>query len=200
MTPERCALADADHLEWTQDLENESVEWTYYETCSKEGAIWREAFRRTKLKSKTKELLPAYETYCVATNNLWDSPKEIFQFYNGRAKVEQTIEEHKNDYYLGDLVTQSFDVNDVITQATFLLYQLVSHFKKHCLDKADSKCRLATLRTIIFNVPAKILSGGRRTRLRVHNVLRDALYYGRLLARLNNLRTLFILAPVIDTS
>ncbi len=200
MLPERRALAEAEHLEWVKDLEDENIEWSYYETCSKSGAVWREAFRRKKIKSDQNELLPAYETYCVATNNLWDSPKEIFEFYNGRAKVEQTIEEHKNDYNLGSIVTHSFDVNDVITQATFLLYQMVNHFKKHCLDKVDSRCRLSTLRSIIFNVPARVVSSGRRTMLRVHNVFRDALYYGRLLARLSGLRTLFVLAPAIDSS
>lgn len=80
-----------------------------------------------------------------------------------------------------------------------MLYQLVSHFKRHCLDKADQPRRLSTLRTVIFNVPGRALSSGRRDWLRLQNLFRDKLTYDRILARVNELKSILVIAPQLDS-
>ena len=48
--------------------------------------------------------------------------------YNGRARIENTNCELKQDYNLGKIASQHFHVNDAIIQCTILLYQLVKSF------------------------------------------------------------------------
>ena len=199
MTPARQGQATSDQLQWVVDPDDKNVEYASYQTSSKAGWIWREAFKRTRIIAKKGELLPGYRYDCIATNDLDKAGWEVFKNYNKRARIENTNCELKNDYNLGKVVTQSFAVNDIITQSIVMLYQLVSHFKRTCLDKGDQRQRLGTLRVLLFNVPARLLSSGRRHWLRVQNVLRGKLTYGRILARLNALKTILVVAHRLDT-
>ena len=153
-------------------------------------------FKRERLEQKKGELLPGYKYHAVATNNLTQKPREVFKTYNGRTTIENTNCELKYDYALGDIVTESFRVNDLITQMTIIAYQFMSHFRRHCLDKVYEKCRLSTLRTLLFNVPARILSSGHREWLRVSNRFVDSNVYRRILARFQGYQSLWSLAPV----
>ena len=137
---------------------------------------------------------------CVATNDFTNEAWEIFTIYNGRAKIEKTIEELKNDYNLGGIVTQKFSVNDAITQMTLIAHQMLSYFRRNFMDKVHRNCRLATLRTILLNVPARILTSARRTWTRVYNRLLEPQVYARILARLGSFRSTWFLEPASSTS
>lgn len=200
MTPARVAQANSPTLKWEQDLFDEDVEYASYETRSTKGFAWREIFKRVKSRKKSGELLGDQMTFCLATNDLKKSNSSCYSFYNGRARIENTILEMKEDFALGDIVTQWFGVNDAITQMTIILYQLFSHFKRHCLDKAFQPKRLSTLRTQIFNVPARILTSGRRTWARVYNRFHGAQFYGRIFARIMRLRTVLVVAHRLSSA
>ena len=199
MIPTRQALARSPGLQWKKQNEKDLVEWATYDTCTSAGTPWREVFKRTFIPRRPGEMFDSYEYQCVATNHGRKEPWAVFEFYNRRARIEKTIDEFKDDYNLGSIVTQWFHVNDAITQATIILYQLVAHFKRHLMDKADKKMRLATLRTLYFAVPARFVETARRATIRIQNVFRNGMTYGRILARLLNLKTLLVIVPIPDS-
>ena len=71
---------------------------------------------------------------------------------------------------------------------------MLSHFKRHCLDKADQDKRAATLRDSLIKVPAEILRTSRREWLRVYTQFFDGLVYARIFARIEALKNVFVLA------
>ena len=200
MNAARVAQANTPALKWEKDIFDEDVEYASYETLSAKGYAWREIFKRVKSRKKTGELLGDQMTYCLATNDLKKSNSSCYSFYNGRARIENTILEMKEDFAIGNIVTQWFGVNDAITQMTIILYQLFSHFKRHCLDKAFQPKRLSTLRTQVFNVPSRMLTSGRRTWSRVYNRFHGTLFYGRIFARIMGLRTVLVVAHRLSTA
>lgn len=200
MTAARVAQANSQNLKWEKDFFDEDVEYSSYETRSAKGYVWREIFKRVRSRKKSGELLGDQMTFCLATNDLKRSNSSCYTFYNGRARIENTILEMKEDFALGGIVTQWFSVNDAITQMTIILYQLFSHFKRHCLDKAFQPKRLSTLRSQVFNVPARILTSGRRTWARVYNRFHGTLFYGRIFARIMSLRTVLVVAHRLSTA
>ena len=199
MSESRTMQALSDHLVWQTAESEKGVEHACRETRTKKGFVWREVFKRSRIFDKQRELLPGYRYDCIATNELKKPPSDVYKTYNGRARIENTNCEMKQDYHLGKIATQHFHVNDVITQSTIMLYQLVKHFQRHCLDKADQNLRLCTLRTKLFNVPAITISSARREWLRVHNVFKDFLAYSRIFARIIALRTVLVRVGVADT-
>jgi len=62
---------------------------------------------------------------------------------------------------LGKIVTDSFDANDVITQATMMAYMLIQVLKNEVLPPKMNRMRLSTLRTQVFNIPAFIIKKAR---------------------------------------
>lgn len=200
MIEARKRLAMSDSLMWSSppsDWEDDTQgEYASYKTNTAKGWEWVENFKRVKDDSEGS----GYRYSCVATNDVDKKPWEAYAFYNGRARVENDICELKNDYALGKIVTQSFQVNDIITQATLTLFMLVNTFKRNCLDKKDRNKRLGTLRQMIFSVPAEILRSGRREWYRIYNNHFDGLSYSRILARIDGLRVLLSLIPILDTS
>ena len=196
MSEARRALAGTKGLEWTRPDPDSEEEFSSYETVTKEGWQWREVFKRQP-KPETRD---GYTYQCIATNDLSKKDSDCFSFYNGRALIENQIRELKEDYALGSIVTKSFAVNDVITQATVILSQLVKHFTRHCLDKVFKNSTLKSLRRIIFHVPAEILRTGRKQWYRVYNPDLDVNTYGRIFARIEALATLLIMVPYLDSS
>ena len=192
-------IADSSPLKWIKQNPDNDVEWAVYETNTKARSPFNLVFRRERIQSDQPELLPSYKTLAVATNDMNKVPWEVFEIYNKRARIEKTNEELKNDYFLGDIITQQFAVNDIITQITIIAYQIMSKFRRCCLDKRFANTTLATLRTIFFNVPARILSTGHRTWTRVYNRLVDINVYLRTCARLMALQTVWAVTPEAKT-
>jgi hypothetical protein len=195
MTGAVLPLATSSTLVWGRRDGDDDAEYAVYDTITEDKQPFRLMFKRERLAEKNGELLPGYKYHAVATNNLTDKPWEAFAAYNGRASIENTNCEMKNDYHLGKIVTDKFGVNDLITQMTIIAYQIMSHFRRHCLDKAFRNARLSSLRTILFNVPARMLTSGRREWSRVYNAFVDVTVYGRILARQLRYRTTWAIAP-----
>lgn len=200
MSESRSRLANNDKLVWTEDESDPDIEYSTYQTNTKSGYIWREIFKRVKDKDSKDLLFPSYKTYCLATNDLEMKPSRAFEFYNGRAKIENNIREMKHDYGLGKIITDSFAVNDAITQATILLYILIGHFKRNCLDQDDQRKKLATLRRQIFSIPARFLSSARYEWSRIYSIMIDKLKFNRIISRVRALATLLTIPIPNETS
>lgn len=200
MSESRQRLAVSEQLTWVDDEANPDISYAVYQTNTKEGYIWREVFKRVKDPDSRSLLFPSYKTYCLATNDLDMAPSRAYEFYNGRANIENNIREMKQDYGLGKLVTESFAVNDAITQATILLYILVGHFKRNCLDQDDQRKKLTTIRESIFKIPARYLSSSRYEWARIYSVLLEKLKFSRIVSRVKALATIFTIPIPLETS
>ena len=183
-------------LAWYSDPKRSGVEYASWLTNTALGTVYREIFRRTKIRQSQLSLLGAasYRYDCLATNDLSIKEWDAFDFYNGRANVENNIRELKYDYALGKIVTESFDANDAITQVTLLFYLLIQHFKRTLLREDMQRMQLSTLRWQVMNIPGQLFREARRTWVRIQNVFASEALYAEIYRKLLRLRS-WILAP-----
>lgn len=171
---------------WKRDPKTTDSELASVVTRTKEGTIYREVYKRTRLKKDQLSLLEetSFRYDCLVTNDLVMEEVEVYRSYNPRAGIENINREIKNDYNLGQLVTDDFDSNDVITQVTILAFTLMSHIKRNYLPKEMSRFQLQTLRWRLFQIPGRILWSARQSILRIANVFTGVEGY------LNSLRSI----------
>ncbi len=190
MSPSRKAQALNTFMTWKPDPDDPNIEYAMRKTVTWEGTPWNEIFKRVKDAENT----DGYKYNCLATNDFRAEPQAAYNFYNQRANIENVNSELKGDLGLGSIVTKWFDVNDIITQGIIILHQLLSHFKRTCLDKADREKRAATLSDNLFRTPAEIMRSSRREWLRVYTTLYDGLTFARIFARIEALTNVFVLS------
>jgi hypothetical protein len=70
--------------------------------CDKQRTLWNEIFKRTANLASTS----GYSFACIATNDLTAMPSAAYNFYNGRANIENTNSELKDELGLGSIVTK----------------------------------------------------------------------------------------------
>lgn len=186
----------SDELIWVPDERDPSVEFASRFTVTKAGTKWREIYKRSK--TENKQLLlgesASYRYDCLATNDLVKAENQAFAFYNGRAHIENNIREMKYDYHLGDIVTESFDANDAITQTTLLTYLMMTHFKQQALPPDMRKHQLSTIRSRIFHMPGRFMSMARKMYMKIHNVFVDKSIYASIFYRIKYSQS-WVLSP-----
>jgi hypothetical protein len=157
-------------LTWGPEVRG--ISYSSYMTVTSTGTKVREIYKRTALGTGQLSLgdISLYRYDCLSTNDFTIEEDKAFEVYNKRAHIENAIKELKEDYQLGKIVTDSFDANDVITQATMLAYMLVQILKNEVLPTNMARMRLSTLRTQVFNVPACIVHWARREITRIQNI------------------------------
>jgi Transposase DDE domain group 1 len=192
-------------LVWRKNPDDAKDAWEYAANMTKTqgGSTWREVFKRTAVILDEKADLGlsgvvGYRYQCVATNDFIIEDWKTYPEYNGRSNIENTIKEGKYDYALGDIVTDSFDANDVITQVTILAFNLMAHLKTKVLPVNMAKMWLSTLRTQLFNIPGWLFSHAGKRCLRLYNVFVGAEIYASIYARLKSLRSLVLSPPESD--
>ena len=166
-------------------------------TMTGKKTYYREIFKRTLLQNEGQLSLGELSSYrydCLVTNDLLMDEDKAFEFYNGRANIENGIRELKYDYQLGKIITDDFGANDVITQLTLLTYLLMSHFKNEVLPDNMKKMKLSTLRNQLFNIPGRLLSFARQQFTRIQNIFVGEEVYAKIFEKLRTLNT-WVLAP-----
>jgi len=98
----------------------------------------------------------------VVTNDLTLSPEDGFNFYNGRANVENCIKEIKLDLSMGKLSLHSFIGNACRLQIFALAYNINNLLKRLILPPSLKSKRLSTLRIYLIRIGAKIVSHSRK--------------------------------------
>jgi hypothetical protein len=183
-------------LMWVVDPKNPNSEYATWTTNTAKGTLYREIYKRTKIKQEQLSLLESasYRYDCLATNDLVIEAKAAFEFYNGRANIENNIKELKQDYALGKIVTDNFDANDVITQVTLFFYMLVQHFKRTLLPDDMQRIQLSTLRWKVMNIPGSLFRGARRQWMRIQNIFLSEKIYASIFRRLDKLHS-WVLSP-----
>jgi len=200
----RYGCVKSGELKWEREpgQDKRGAEYATRLSNTEGGSVYREIYKRTKLldgEQYSFDAMPNYRYDCLVTNDLMVKEWEAWEFYNGRANIENGIRELKNDYQLGDIVTSEFDANDVITQVTLLAYILMNHFKRKALPQEMARMQLGTLRWRIFNIPGRILWGARYQWTRLYNVFASGRFYAEILFRLKNLISWVLSPPVLGT-
>jgi hypothetical protein len=184
---------------WSAEVDG--VSYSSRSTNTAKGTMYREVFKRTRLKNKAQLSLGDLVEFrydCIATNDFNKSEEEVFKFYNGRARIENSIRELKYDYHLGQIITDDFDANDVITQLTLLAYLLMQHFKHEVLPPNMRNLKLSTLRWKVFHIPGRMLAFARRKMIRIQNVFASEAIYAQIYRNLQNLVSWVLAPPILE--
>jgi len=89
--------------------------------------------------------------YRVVVSNQTHQPQVIFQSYNKRGHVEKHIEELKNQYALGKMISGNFEVTKALCWLSHLTFTLIGMLRQIALRKKMKKYRLRRLRFLLFS-------------------------------------------------
>ena len=124
--------------------------------------VVREAVREDKEAVGRKLLdVPGY-TFRIWATNRTEGPAELWRDYNGRASVEQRIEELKHDLGADDFCTQNFWATESAFLAVLFTFNLLSLYQQLAAPGADYR-QPGTLRTAVFLCGAILGRAGRQT-------------------------------------
>ena len=105
--------------------------------------------------------VPGY-TFRIWVTNRTEPVLELWRDYNGRATVEQRIEELKNDLGADDFCTQNFWATEAAFLAVLFTFNLLSLYQQLSAPAAGYR-QPATLRTAVFLCGAILGRAGRQT-------------------------------------
>jgi hypothetical protein len=88
--------------------------------------------------------------YRVVVSNRSKQPQVIFGSYNKRAGTEKHIEELKNQYGLGKMVSKKFHVTKSLAWISYLTFTLIGMIRQVAFRRELKKYRLKRLRFILF--------------------------------------------------
>lgn len=97
----------------------------------------------------------------IVTNDEECAPEEGFEFYNGRATIENRIEEGKNGFGWDHLSSKSFEANSANFQIYLLAVQIVQLFRRICLPVVKEKSTIDTIRLMLIKVAARVVKNSR---------------------------------------
>lgn len=104
--------------------------------------------------------VPGY-TFRVWVTNRADSPLVLWRDYNGRAAVEQRLEELKNDLGADDFCTQNFWATEAAFLAVLFTFNLLSLYQQQSSPQTGYR-QPATLRAAVFVCGAILGRSGRQ--------------------------------------
>jgi len=105
-------------------------------------------------------------SYSAIVTNMTMTPANIWKFYSGRVQCERDIRSLKEDYYLGNIQTHTFNANALYLEILLWSYDLVKWFQRLCLPEGDHRKTLATLRQELLLMPGSFAQHGSKQILR----------------------------------
>ena len=106
--------------------------------------------------------LERYSYHVIGTNMTDMAPEDVWDTYNGRAVVENRIEEVKNQFHLSKIPSSDYMANACYFQMVMLAYDLTNWFRRLLLWRDLRKAEVATLRRKVFTIAGKLVRHGRR--------------------------------------
>jgi len=123
--------------------------------------VVRERVREDKAAVGRKLLdVPGY-TFRIWVTNRAEEPMVLWRDYNGRATIEQRIEELKNDLAADDFCTQNFWATEAAFLAVLLSFNLLSLYQRQAAPQSGYR-QPATLRAAVFLCGAILGRSGRQ--------------------------------------
>lgn len=149
--------------EWLHDKVRR-LEYRSYYHSQRQYASWAYgegldgAFRYYDVERNAKESGSQFELfdadqyiYRVLISNRERRPNVIFDSYNKRARVEKHIEELKNQYTLGKLVSRCFAVTKALCWLSHLAFAIIGMLRQVAFRRKLKRYRLKRLRFILFS-------------------------------------------------
>jgi hypothetical protein len=102
-------------------------------------------------------------TYRVVVTNCERQPHVIFGSYNKRARVEKHIEELKNQYGLGKMISGTFEITKALCWLSHLAFTIIGMLRQVAFRHELKKYRLKRLRFILFNAIGYFIEHARET-------------------------------------
>ena len=124
---------------------------------------------RTKKKPGTQtDLFESNDyVYRVINCNQYRQPHVMFKMYNKRGRIEKHIEELKNQYALGKMVSRNFPVTKTLVWLSYLTFTIIGMLRQIAFKRDIAKYRLRRLRFILFT---SIATFPKHARNRVFNI------------------------------
>jgi len=108
-----------------------------------------------------------YTYRVIVSNKQRSQPHTLFAHYNARGRCEKHIEELKNQYALGKMLSGDFSVTKALTWVSFLTFTLIGMLRKIAFRKDMAKYRLKRLRFMLWKAIAFWVKHARRKFLNI---------------------------------
>jgi hypothetical protein len=103
-------------------------------------------------------LFPKWSYQVICHNQLDMTPKQVWEDYNKRARIELNIKELDYDHFITKVPTGNFLSNFAYFWHCTLSYNLALIFKNFVLPQEWSKVRTSTLRKKLLNIPGRLVN------------------------------------------
>ena len=122
-------------------------------------------------------LFPKYSYQIICHNQLDMGPKQAWQDYNKRSRIELNIRDLDYDHFITKVPTGNFLSNFAYFWHSVLAYNLMLIFKTFVLPQQWKKGKSSTLRKNLINIPGRLVnrSGNMIMRLMAHFSYADVL-------------------------
>lgn len=130
----------------------------------------RFVIRRVKIDKDTNQLLlPSQDFYRyeAVVTNMEDEPADVMSFYDGRANVENKIDELKDGFAVEEASQHEKNRNHAFMVIKSIAYNLMNWYRQALLPQDMKRCEIKTLRRKIINIPGNILGSGRYHRIKL---------------------------------
>lgn len=108
-----------------------------------------------------------YEYWVLVPNQGNRQSHKVFREYNGRGRDEKHLEELKNQYALGKMVSRDFVVTKALIWISSLTFTLIGLLQKVAFHLEMAKYRLRRLRYLLFIHTAWFVDHARRRTLQI---------------------------------
>jgi hypothetical protein len=95
------------------------------------------------------------------------SPRQVWEDYNKRAKIELNIKDLDYDHFITKVPTGNFLSNFAYFWHCVLSYNLVLIFKNFMLPTEWSKAKTSTLRKKLINIPGRLVNHSDKMVMRI---------------------------------
>jgi len=135
-----------------------------------QATSWDKARRmvviRKRLTNRPDPQMPLFTLECysyqvIATNITDMPPGKVWEFYKGRAVIENRIEEVKNQFNLSKIPSSDYMANACYFQMVMVAYNLTNWFRRLLLWGELRKAEVAILRRKVFTIAGKLVRHGR---------------------------------------
>lgn len=103
-------------------------------------------------------LFPKWRYQIICHNQPDMMPKEVWEDYNKRAKIELTIRELDYDHFITSVPTGTFNSNYAYFWHCVLAYNVALIFKRFILSEKWHNARTSTVRKNLLNIPGRMVN------------------------------------------
>jgi len=103
-------------------------------------------------------LFPKWRYQIICHNQPDMTPKEVWEDYNKRAKIELTIRDLDYDHFITNVPTGNFNSNFAYFWHCELAYNMALIFKRYILADKWHHARTSTIRRNLINIPGRLVN------------------------------------------